>query len=723
MTGRLSRAILTLALTSCLVNAPATAQPPAAGSRSGLVVPVSAEAARWLATAEDCFAEGRWDAGIDLVIKLMDESSRELVPGPKTSDGVVRYGSVLPRCQALLSQLPDPGRAAYHERLDRRAEAWWQDWESSGDLESLRRIDRWAPGSSHGEAATLLLGEAAWGRGEFSLASRLWSQLLPLDDEGPLPWLTVRQAQSTTGAETIAARLILCAALDGRIVRARRAYLGFRERWPLARGSLGGEEGVLHERLAEILAGLESSAEPAPDVATYQGSISRQPPARSIHLAGLSPRWSISLPTVEWGASFDDPPQFGKRPIDRYPLIDRGRVFVTDGISVYGWNVSDGSALWGGDRGRLYPPLEPLAVQASDIPSTGAPQNTLTVADDRLFARLGSPVVSPAPGEFRDLRQELVCLDTGDEEGRLVWRLGMEELTEQGEVWTFLGDPLIERGRLYQLIHSQRPQRSTQLICLDVAEGELNWRTPLFHLKPPELERVNQIGHVLLTAGAGRIYLAQEHEAVVALDQDRGDIVWITEFPSPRLANSAIRRQRWSCPLPVLFDHDRLYVVAGDANEVKCLAADDGRVLWSRPTHEKIRQLCGVVERGDFQGLIVAGKSLAAYDVSTGRVVWTLSSHEPALQGYGHSIVTGERILWSARSECFEVDSTSGRVVDRRPWGMVIDHPAGGNLAADDGHLVVAGPDGIYVAGPATNGDSPSAALLTQRPARPVKGR
>lgn len=720
MIDRLTRAILPLVVMACFAEYPARAQPPVSGSRSGLVVPVSAEAARWLATAEDCFAEGRWDAGIDLVMKLMDESSRELVPGPKTSDGVTRYGSVLPRCQALLSQLPEAGRVAYRERLDRRAEAWWQDWESSGELESLRQLVRWAPGSSHGEAATLLLGEAAWSRGDFALASRLWSELLPLDDEGPLPWLTVRQVHASPGAELIAARLILCAALDGRMVRARRAHEGFRERWPNARGSLGGEEGVLHERLTEILAGLEPSAEPAPDVVTFQGSNSRQPPARSIHLAGLSPRWSVELPTVRWGASFDDPARFGTPPIDRYPIIDRGRVFVSDGLSVWGWNLWDGSALWEADRGRLYPPLEPPAVQASDIPSTGSPQNTLTIAGRRLFARLGSPMTSPAPGEFRDLRQELVCLDTGVEQGRLVWRVGMEELSEQGEVWTFLGDPLIERGRLYQLIHSQRPQRSTQLVCLDVAAGGLIWRTHLFHLKPPELERVNQIAHTLLTSGAGRVYLVQEHEAVVAIDQERGDVVWITEFSSRRTTGTTPRRQTWSCPLPVLFDHDRLYAVAGDANELKCLAADDGRILWSVSSKGPPRQLYGVVERGDVQALVVGGKSLEARDVSTGRLLWTLSSHEPALQGYGLGVLSGERVLWSTRDECLEIESFSGRVIDRRPWGSVINQDGGGNLVTADGYLVVARPDGISVAGPPADGQSPPANLLTQRPQSPT---
>lgn len=720
MIDRLSLAILTLAFMVCLADLPARAQPPVAGSRSGLVISVSAEAARWLATAEDCFAEGRWDAGIDLAIKLMDESSRELVPGPKTSDGITRYGNVLARCHALLSQLPEAGRIAYRERLDRRAEAWWQDWESSGELESLRQLVRWAPGSSHGEAATLLLGEAAWSRGDFALASRLWSELLPLDDEGPLPWLTVRQAQSTTGAETIAARLILCAALDGRVVRARRAHDGFRERWPNVRGSLGGEEGVLHERLAEILAGLDGSSEPVSDIATFQGSNSRQPPAGSIHLAGLTPRWSVELPVVQWGVSFDDPAHFGMPPIGRYPIVDRGRVFVSDGLSVWGWNLAEGKPLWGADRGRLYPPLEPPAVQASDIPSTGSPQNTLTLAGQRLFARLGSPITSPAPGEFRDLWQELVCLDAGAEQGRLVWRIGTEELSEQGEAWAFLGDPLVERSRLFQLIHSQRPQRSTQLICLDVAEGGLIWRTPLFHLKPPELERVNQIAHMLLTSGAGRIYLAQDQEAVVAIDQERGDIVWITEFSSRRTTDATPRRQSWSCPLPILFDHDRLYAVVGDANELKCLAADDGRVLWSAPSHEPVRQLYGVVERDDFQGLIVGGKSLEARDISTGRLLWTLSSREPALQGYGQGVLTGEHVLWSTRDECLEIESVGGSVVDRRPWGTVIDHDGGGNLVAADGYLVVAKSNRISVAGPPADRANPSTNFLTQQSRLPA---
>jgi outer membrane protein assembly factor BamB len=246
------------------------------------------------------------------------------------------------------------------------------------------------------------------------------------------------------------------------------------------------------------------------------------------------------------------------------------------------------------------------------------------------------------------------------------------------------------------------------------------WRTPLFHLKPPELERVNQIAHTLLTSGAGRIYLAHDQEAVVAIDQERGDVIWITEFPSRRSADSTNHRQGWTCPLPVLFDHDRLYAVAGEANELKCLAADDGRVLWSAASNEAVRQLYGVVEQGDFQGLIVGGKSLQARDVSTGRLLWTLSSDEPALQGYGQGALTGKHVLWSTRDEYFEIESVSGRVVDRRPWGTVINQDGGGNLATADGYLVVAKSDGISVAGPPADRANPSTDFLTQQSRLPA---
>jgi hypothetical protein len=78
--------------------------------------------------------------------------------------------------------LPPAGRIVCRKRLDPQAHRWWEAWQATRDTRHLERILNSAYLSSVGDDALWALAEAAWDRGDFSLADFYWGQLDPAVD-------------------------------------------------------------------------------------------------------------------------------------------------------------------------------------------------------------------------------------------------------------------------------------------------------------------------------------------------------------------------------------------------------------------------------------------------------------------------------------------------------------------------------------------------------------
>jgi len=681
-------------------------QPPAARPpRETVVLTMDPQVVRTLAAGEACFAEQRWDAGLDLLLELLDRQPVALTRIPEaTTEGLQHYGSVALRCQVILCRLPSAGLERYRERVNSRAEAWWQEWEATEQAEPLEKILRFTFASRYGDDALWTLGELAWQKGDFDRARSLWTRLLPLppgvgDEQYPLE---LRYPDAEYAPADVKARLVLCSALSGQPERADIESRAFAREFPDEIGSLGGEEDRLATRLEVLLADFQAkptSFRSSPTTVTYAGTPQRQPVPEE-RVAIQASVWSTAVPEWNWGEPLELTGLPGRQPLKQSALAVGHLVFYTEGQTVYGRDLFTGEPAWGANEGRIYPPFEPTPPDATQRPLQTVPHFSLTHSRGRLLARLGSPVCAAARGEFRDLPQELVCLDVQSRQGQLLWQVASTDLPSDGPPWLFEGTPLVLGERVYVVVCRPRPQWEWQVLCLDFQTGEQLWQAPICTARPTLAEDVNRIAQLLLTAGGGRLFFSTDFGAIVALDPGDGHVIWATTYESDLVPGERLHSRDWSGPLPVVFHHDRILVAPRDSRFLLCLQADSGRLEWSRLMPERLRSLVGVAPKGRLGCLVAGGKSLWGYDVETGQTLWTLQSSSPALQGYGRGTFAGNLLYWPTRQCLWTIDPTLGTILQRQHWSDLSPVAVGGNLWVHQQRLIVSGPGILEVLGP-----------------------
>ena len=76
------------------------------------------------------------------------------------------------------------------------------------------------------------------------------------------------------------------------------------------------------------------------------------------------------------------------------------------------------------------------------------------------------------------------------------------------------------------------------------------------------------------------------------------------------------------------------------------------------------------------------------------RFVWPESEHA-GIRGMGRGVVAGDEIFWPTRNEIYVLDARTGERT-RPPIDLASVSDGGANLAAANGHLVVAGHDKLH---------------------------
>ena len=183
-----------------------------------------------------------------------------------------------------------------------------------------------------------------------------------------------------------------------------------------ARGRLGGREVRYAAELADLLNKSKLLPRPTPgaDWPTFAGSPERNAIAPEV----------IDVAAVQWRAKFAQPvaERAGAQPVAAdattappafYPLFNHGRVLVADENEVFGFCADSGRPAWGDSGPSIFREVEdaPATLTGPD-PIFGTPRYTLTIADGRLYARLGTPVTSPVQqtGPISS-SGSIVCLD------------------------------------------------------------------------------------------------------------------------------------------------------------------------------------------------------------------------------------------------------------------------------------------------------------------------
>jgi len=701
------------------------AQPPARPLRETVTIPVDAEAAKMLQILEDRWPGGKWTELVETIVELCETRGRSVVNfEPGVSGGTARYGLVQTACDRLIAALPPEGLAAYRRRIDPTAERWFRDWQKTSDRGLLERLVRQAYYSSWGDDALWELGQSAWNDGDFHAARRWWSQLLPHrenTDERRFPDASQLPAD-------IAARLVLCWIFAGEQDRAGEALDAFSQQFGDAPGALAGRRAPWRELLADVFEDSQTWTRPVvkEDVPTFGGAATRSMVSpRAIDIG--TEQWSVPLtptrlPEMPRVTLFPAP-----LPLVYHPAVVDGRVYVNEGRRILAFDLATGLPAWGKqapsppaplpaktpdegskaapappplevpgegsrDAATIYPVVEDDQQPSPARPVSGGPCWTVTVADGRLFARMGSAVTTPSPHELRDLPNELVCLDVAEGQGRLLWKRTSEEFNASlhdladAPLWNWEGSPVAQGGRVYAALSRRRPQLEWSVACLDAETGLLLWHRPVGISRPTPPDHENRASQLLLTLGDGRLFLSTDWGAIVAVDAAEGQLQWAVTYESqPMTLPVAVPSPR-TYPSPSVSADGRLYVAPLDSEHVLCLNAATGETIWRARANERLTSVIGVAQ-GRF---IVAGNSLWAFDTNTGERAWSVQQAEPDDFGYGRGWLAGNVVYWTSRQALFVFDQRTGQPLRDKPLGGIEQPRTGGNVVVAGGMLLIA---------------------------------
>ncbi len=698
----LLRCCISLALLCLMATGACAADRPTKPMRETATLPADMNVLKRFGPIEEYLAEKRWAEAIDVLQEIAQTDGRMLVlakPGITGESAV--YLNVATRCNILLAQLPPEGLAAYRKKVDPQAKRWMDHWKQTHDEADLQRVVREAYLSSYGDEALWALGESAWDRGDTASARLYWTQLQPL---GPaaraanLPTVLQYPDSDVNPAEVLA-RLVLCTVMEDDRNRAAAELDRLQELFPDAEGTLAGRRGKLVDLLKQILD--ESAQWELPtefnNVATFGLNAGRCGALPATVDIGAS-KWSHPLPADRlphldrFNATSDPPLSF-------HPVTFGDIVLVNNARSIWAWNLLTGEPAWG--TAEIYSPVAGEVASRPHQMCSGVPYFTMTVADGRLYARMGSAVTNPVEKDFNASQDsDLVCLDLAGGQGKLAWKVAAQELIKEDHTpWRFEGSPLVVAGRAYVALSRRRPQIEFAIACLDAATGTLLWNRPIVSARGAVEDHQNRVSHLLLTAGAGKLYLSTDAGAIVAVNAKDGRLDWAVTYESdvPTRPSSHLHQGL----LPAIFHEGFVFVVPNDCNRLFCIEADSGRVRWQRrqPDAERWRHLLGVVPGGDAGRLIVSGNTLWSIDIHTGNMVFGSRPNGPgnrpplAEQGYGRGVLADKVILWPTREAIKIVDAATGTAIGHKPLQTPGGAEVGGNLTVSQGMLLVAQPE------------------------------
>ena len=658
--------------------------------RETATVAADANVLKRLGMVDDYLADQRWAEAVDILHEIAQSDGRSLVEAqPGQAGGWAVYLNVATRCQVLLSRMPKEGLAAYRRKVDPQAKRWFESWQRTRDASELERLVRQAYLSSFGDDALWALGEAAWDHGDYSSARLYWSQLVPMPDEfraAHLPTV-LRYPDSNLDAASVVARLVLCSLMEGHRERAIEQQQHFVELYPQAAGNLAGRQGRLSEILKQILdeaATWDATTEEA-EVATFGLAPERTQILPSVIDVGAQ-RWQQPLtpnllPRPERFRSAPD-----RGPLSTHPVVFRDIVLVNDVDTISAFHLLTGEPAWPTEGGtaQIYPPVSEEHSTAPEKDGVGVPWFTMTVADGKLFARMGSPVTSASDKEPRALTNDLVCLDLAEGQGQLVWKIAADEWRQDGQpAWRFEGSPLVKDGRAYVIHSRRRPQLEFAISCLDAAKGERMWTRTIATARTSIEDHQNRVSHLLPTFGAGKLFVSTDAGAIVAVDARDGRVEWAITYEShPPDDPSEQSDHSKQGLLPAMFHEGLLFVAPNDCDRLFCIEADSGRVLWQKthPRASRWRHLLGVAPAGGSGQLIVSGNSLRALDVETGRETWKILASDSTERGYGRGVLAGDVVIWPTREAIQFVETATGQPRRNVPLNTPDSAETGGNL-------------------------------------------
>ena len=670
---------LTLLLLALGLAAPTSAQLIAAKpSQEAITLELDSAVTKRLANLEDFLSEKQWDTAATLLRQTPAEKPDKLVAiAPGWYVGVARF------CQCQAALLPPPGLAAYRRQMDATSKKWFDDAERSSPADPLRqraawlRIVRQGFATSSADEALARLAEHSFESADYAAARTYWELLLPAASSLRLAAGAglLRHPDASGDVAQVRAQLILCSLFENDVARTDQELLAFQRLHGNSLGRIAGREGALVDLLSSMInLRLTSDSQ----------SNSTQPIERRL--------WSVTLP-----------PNRANDNGDLIPMVVGETLFATNGESIFAFDATTGRPKWS------EPALDPRAAVihsladpiAPKLPIDGRSWHSLTVQGDRLYARLGTPITGKAKQETNS-HSELVGLEIGVGEGKLVWRVAAEEVDPQDPLsavspWCFEGSPAADSQRVFVAMRRSLPQEQLNVACFDADTARLLWNRKIGITVASTEEAVNSTSHLQLTLAEDSVFVSTDAGAIAAIDAHDGTTRWVRTYASDTILSSRSGRRDGHTP-PVY--HDGVVFVAPlDSDLLLAIHAESGLLLWQREWPDPVQHVLGVARNT----LVVQGRSLWGVDLQTGEPAWPIrrvGHDDPEGFSFGRGTLIGDDIWWPNRDELIVVDASLGqikrRVAFRESFGLTGGHLTtfGSSLAVSRGsQMTVLGSD------------------------------
>lgn len=682
--NRVCRAAATAAF---LMAAPAPGQPP--NPEPSNLRGDSAQTRKRLTEAEQKLTAGQAADAADALQRVLDDASDDLV----SIDGK-HFRSARWVAHRILTRLPAETLKGYRDRVEDPARNLLDAGKKARDPAPLwTLIDRYFV-SRPADEGSLLLGDLLFERGEFRTADRVWRRLLP--DAGA----DVVYPGSNADAAAVRARLILAAVFLGETERAKTELAAFRQKHPDAKGVFAGKDGPYADALQAYLDAPPKNppaANGGRDWPTFGGAPDR------VGRSGvrLPTYWPAGRPT--WPKELDNPQLLTghrhgeaatlppERPPFGHPVIANGRVFVTDGSGLYGFDLRAGAPLT--MPNRIAPWVPPPHDQKKDK-TPPDPSPSLTAVGDRVYVRAGPPFLRPPEAGKGDRADEtaIVCLGPGEvKDLNELWRLRPPGDGKIPTAWE--GAPLVAGRRMWAAFARFEGGRVVHgLACYDPADAgpapPVAWTTEVCD-SPLTTGGDPRVRQELLTLAGRNVVLCSNAGTVAAVDAVTGRRAWGFRYPRGRRADA----HRSPDSSPAVYCDGRVYVAPIDADHVYALDAETGHIVWESGQTDGA-QILGVAAGklivsvvGPVGGLRGLGLANGSHREPYG---WVIHNAGGPLS-YGRGFVTDELVVWPTRAGLFFVRPEDGRNAGR---GALLN-PLGGSHAQFFGHLAFA--DGVLV--------------------------
>ena len=666
----------------------------------------------YLNRVDQYLIDGKWSEAVDSIRQVMDESGDKLLPVSPN-----RYVPTRTICHLKLVDFPVEALQLYRDLVDPIAAEWFRAWEQEHDRVALERVVDEAFASSWGDDALAALGEVLFQEGQYSAARAYWQRILPFSPPkgSKRTWLSF--PDSDKNLAEVRARLIMLSVFEGRVDEAESYLDQFNRTHPGARGRLGGRDVLLGNALKELMR--ESRSWPdlpeGEDWLTFAGSPMRHRVSPKPFAVG-DVVWHQAIrppgePTSSLSAS-RDPAVAEDSPsrLSFYPVLAKNRLFLNNQIEILGFDVVTGKPAWESETAAVF--RDPLhgtlkgGVLASG--GLGTARHTMTIADQRLYARMGSGVttLSQQPERARATNY-LICLDL-QSQGRLLWKA----VPEDG--WAYEGAPLVRGDDVYVTMRRSDIRPQAYVACLDARTGTRRWLQFICSAETPARGIFPELTNGLLTLVGDTLFLNTNLGAVAAIAAMNGRIRWLTTYPRALKGSLIKPADHWARDLtPCLADRGTLYVAPADTPYVFALGADNGQVLWQSSAElADVVHLLGVSN----DCLIASGHKLywiSGHGGDAGRVTshWP-EGHEQI--GFGRGLLTRKHVWWPTRSKVFVFESQSARLV--RQIDLEARGASGGHLLVASGGLVITGSDRVTALAAESRRGPPEDSLVQRTP-------